>query len=52
MSINPVLLQKKHARIFTCNAEKYGMNYETAFDVFYRSPLYHQIAEGVSELYS
>lgn len=51
MNANPVLMQKKYARIITCYAEKYGLDYETALDRFYRSSLYHQISEGVSDLH-
>lgn len=51
MNANPVLLQKKYARIINRYADKYGVDHETALDRFYRSSLYHQIAEGVSDLH-
>ena len=51
MNANPVLLQKKYARIIVLYAKTYGIRPEQAMDLFYRSRLYHEIKEGVSDLH-
>ena len=51
MNANPVLLQKKYARIISCFARKMDMSLDESIDVFYRSELYHLIHEGVSDLH-
>ena len=51
MTANPILLQKKYARIIERYASKYGISLEDALRLFYKSALYHQISEGVSDLH-
>lgn len=51
MNANPVLLQKKYAQIISRYSEKYCIDAMVALDLFYSSSLYHQIAEGVSDLH-
>ena len=51
MNANPILLQKKYARIIERYSKKYGVSLEQALDYFYTSELYRQIATGVSELH-
>ena len=51
MTANAVLLQKKYARIIECYAEKYNISPEAAMERFYKSDLYHEVAEGVSDLH-
>lgn len=46
MTDNPILLQKKYARIVEAFAEKAGLT----LDFFYRSETYRLISEGVSDL--
>lgn len=51
MKANAILLQKKYARIVELYAGKYHVPVETALDRFYKSSLYNQIKEGVSDLH-
>ncbi|HJB91750.1 MAG TPA: DUF3791 domain-containing protein [Candidatus Eisenbergiella merdigallinarum] len=51
MKANPVLLQKKYARIIELFSKKEGISLNNALDFFYRSKLYPLISEGVSDLH-
>lgn len=51
MNANPILLQKKYARIVERYAEKYQVTLETALERFYNSELYQLISTGVSDLH-
>lgn len=51
MNANPVLLQKKYARIIKCFADHMGMSLEEALDFFYHSFVYQLISEGVSDMH-
>ena len=51
MTANPILLQKKYARVVEAFAEKSGLTLDAALDFFYRSEAYHLISEGVSDLH-
>ena len=51
MNANATLLQKKYARVIERYAEKYHVSLETALDRFYKSNLYHEISEGISDLH-
>ena len=51
MNANAILLQKKYARVIELYADKYHVSAETALDRFYKSYLYHQISEGISDLH-
>ena len=51
MNANAVLMQKKYARVIELYADKYAVSPETALDRFYRSGLYHDISEGISDLH-
>ncbi len=51
MNANPVLLQKKYARIVDLFAEKQGVSREKALDIFYHSFTYRFMREGVSDLH-
>ena len=51
MPANPILLQKKYARVVEAFAEKSGLTLDAALDFFYRSETYHLISEGVSDLH-
>ena len=51
MTANPVLLQKKYARIVEAFAEKAGLTLDAALDFFYHSETYRLISEGVSDLH-
>lgn len=51
MNANPILLQKKYARVVELYANKNNISLEKALDVFYRSELYELISEGVSDMH-
>ena len=51
MMANPILLQKKYARVVEAFAEKAGLTLDAALDFFYRSETYRLISEGVSDLH-
>ncbi len=51
MKANPVLLQKKYARIVGLFARKNGLSLARALDIFYHSLLYELVSEGVSDMH-
>lgn len=51
MKANPVLLQKKYARVVSLLAERAGLSYEQALDVFYHSVTYDLIRNGISDMH-
>lgn len=51
MNANPVLLQKKYARIVERYAQRYQMPVEKALELFYDSELYQLVSNGVSDLH-
>ena len=51
MNANPILLQKKYARVVELYAKENGISLEKALDVFYRSELYNLMSEGVSDMH-
>ncbi len=51
MNANPILLQKKYARVVELYAKENGISLEKALDVFYRSELYKLMSEGVSDMH-
>lgn len=51
MNANPILLQKKYARVIECFAHKMGMSLDCALDFFYRSEVYQLMWDGVSDLH-
>ena len=51
MNANPILLQKKYARVVELYAKENGISLENALDVFYRSELYTLMNEGVSDMH-
>ena len=51
MNANPILLQKKYARVIACFAKKSGVSLSGAMDLFYRSQLYRLMRDGVSDLH-
>ena len=51
MNANPILLQKKYARIIRLFSEKTGLSLDAALDIFYRSELYPLLRDGVSDLH-
>lgn len=48
---NPILLQKKYARVIECFAKQQGISLDKALDLFYRSEVYQLIREGISDMH-
>ena len=51
MNANPILLQKKYARVVALFAKENNISLEKALDVFYHSDLYKLMSEGVSDMH-
>ncbi len=51
MNANPILLQKKYARVVELFANHNGLTLEMALDIFYRSELYKLMRDGVSDMH-
>ena len=51
MTANPILLQKKYARVVKRFAEMAHLPLDTALSVFYRSEVYQLMREGVSDFH-
>lgn len=51
MTADPILLQKKYARVICRFAEKAGISLDEALAFFYRSDVYTLIREGVSDMH-
>lgn len=51
MQANPILLQRKYARIVKLFAEQTGMTYEEALGFFYDSKTFELISEGVADMH-
>ena len=48
---NPILLQKKYARVIACFAKQQGISLDEALDLFYRSEVYQLMREGVPDMH-
>lgn len=51
MNANPILLQKKYARVIEMFANENQLSLETALDFFYHSTLYLLVREGISDMH-
>lgn len=51
MMANPILLQKKYARVIECFAKKQGISLDETLDLFYRSEVYQLMRDGVSDMH-
>ena len=51
MTANPILLQKKYARVIECFAKQQGLSLDAALDFFYHSQVYQLIRDGVSDMH-
>ena len=51
MNANPILLQKKYARVVELFAIENNISLEKALDIFYLSDLYKLMSEGVSDMH-
>lgn len=51
MNGNPILLQKKYARVIACFAHKTGLSLDYALKFFYASEVYQLVRDGVSDMH-
>ncbi len=51
MMANPILLQRKYARIIALFARKCGLSFDEALDYFYQSDEYQLLREGIADLH-
>ena len=51
MNANPILLQKKYARVVELFAKENAITIENALDLFYPSQLYELMSNGVSDMH-
>ena len=51
MNANPILLQKKYARIVEAFSKEKKISLEEALDIFYHSELYRLMRDGVSDMH-
>lgn len=51
MNANPILLQKKYARVVELFAKEKGLTLDAALDFFYRSQVYQLMSEGCSDMH-
>ena len=51
MNANPILLQKKYARLVELFAKKSGVSNQKALGIFYHSDLYELVSQGVSDMH-
>lgn len=51
MTANPILLQKKYARIIECFAKQQKISRDEAMRIFYHSEVYQLMRDGVSDMH-
>ena len=51
MNANPILLQKKYARVVDLFAKKEGITLSDALDFFYSSMVYQLMKDGISDMH-
>lgn len=51
MNANPILLQKKYARVVALFASRTGLSLDQALSFFYHSMVYRLVSEGVSDMH-
>jgi hypothetical protein len=51
MIANPILLQKKYARVVELFAKIAEISIESALDFFYKSKIYMLVKDGVSDMH-
>ena len=51
MNANPILLQKKYARVVELFAKENAITIENALDIFDHSQLYELMSNGVSDMH-
>ena len=51
MNANPILLQKKYARVVALFANKMKLTLDEALDFFYHSDVYDLVRQGISDMH-
>lgn len=51
MTANPILLQKKYARVIERFAKQQGLSLDEALGLFYHSEIYQLMSDGVSDMH-
>ena len=51
MTANPILLQKKYARVIECFDRQQGLSLDAALGLFYHSEVYQLMRDGVSDMH-
>ena len=51
MTANPILLQKKYARVIECFAKQQKISLDEAMRIFYHSEVYQLMRDGVSDMH-
>ena len=51
MTANPILLQKKYARVIECFAGQQGLSLDEALGLFHHSEVYQLMRDGVSDMH-
>lgn len=51
MTANPILLQKKYARVIECFVKQQGLSLDEALGLFYHSEVYQLMRDGVSDIH-
>lgn len=51
MNANPILLQKKYARVVSCFAKTADLTLSEALEFFYHSEVYKLVNEGISDMH-
>ena len=51
MTVNPILLQKKYARVIECFAKQRRLSLDEALCLFYHSEVYQLVRDGVSDMH-
>lgn len=51
MKANKILLQKKYTRVIDLFAKERNITVEEALDFFYKSEVYREVSEGISDMH-
>ncbi len=51
MMANPILLQKKYARVVELFAKEAGLSLDNALEFFYGSKVYELVKNGISDMH-
>jgi len=51
MTANPILLQKKYARIIKLLSDQNGISLDEALRIFYQSETYQLMRDGISDMH-